>query len=190
MKLFKIWSFSILSLSVFLMMSCGSDPTCTDGEQNGGETGIDCGGPCISCDSIGIVIPIDTMMEDTMEEMTSCANRLCAQVSGSEFVGEQSTAEDLLGETILIKGITGTTEIGLNYSGLREVGNYDFAQTLANYTEAGTVYEANDTLDGTINFTLFDTANKVISGTFEFTGTNASGTEIQVTNGTFDQLSY
>ena len=42
----------LLSLSVFAM-SCGDDPTCDDGEMNGNETGIDCGGdecaPCPSC---------------------------------------------------------------------------------------------------------------------------------------------
>ncbi len=26
-----------------------ADPTCTDGVQNGGETGVDCGGPCPAC---------------------------------------------------------------------------------------------------------------------------------------------
>ena len=35
-------------------ISCGVMPSCTDGIQNGGEQGIDCGGPCTPC-----VIPID-----------------------------------------------------------------------------------------------------------------------------------
>jgi hypothetical protein len=26
-------------------------PTCSDGFENGGETGIDCGGPCPPCDA-------------------------------------------------------------------------------------------------------------------------------------------
>lgn len=30
-------------------LQCHPDPTCTDGEQNGGETDVDCGGPCAPC---------------------------------------------------------------------------------------------------------------------------------------------
>ena len=29
--------------------ACSSDPTCSDGIQNQGETGVDCGGPCQAC---------------------------------------------------------------------------------------------------------------------------------------------
>ena len=35
---------------------CEYQPTCNDGVQNGGETGVDCGGPCESC-------PIDTCFD-------------------------------------------------------------------------------------------------------------------------------
>jgi len=38
----------LLSFTVFAM-SCGDDPTCDDGVQNGDETGIDCGGDCLAC---------------------------------------------------------------------------------------------------------------------------------------------
>ena len=38
----------LLSLTVSAM-SCGSDPTCDDGIQNGDETGVDCGGECAAC---------------------------------------------------------------------------------------------------------------------------------------------
>ncbi len=30
-------------------VACGLCPSCDDGKQNGGETGIDCGGPCAAC---------------------------------------------------------------------------------------------------------------------------------------------
>ncbi len=41
----------LLALTLFVMgsMACSDDPTCTDGEQNQFEMGIDCGGPCIPC---------------------------------------------------------------------------------------------------------------------------------------------
>lgn len=51
MKLFKFLGLIILSASLTLT-SCGKDEetgTCSDGIQNQGETGIDCGGPCAAC---------------------------------------------------------------------------------------------------------------------------------------------
>jgi PKD domain len=41
-------------------------PTCTDGTQNGGETGVDCGGPCIPCGGGGaaVIAYIDTPGDD------------------------------------------------------------------------------------------------------------------------------
>ena len=40
-----------------MIVSCGKEntvePTCTDGIQNGTETGIDCGGNCEKCYKIG-----------------------------------------------------------------------------------------------------------------------------------------
>ncbi len=35
------------------------DPTCTDGIQNGDETGVDCGGSCAPCDTGGTVVYVD-----------------------------------------------------------------------------------------------------------------------------------
>ncbi len=51
MKLFNFLGLIILSMSLTLA-SCGKDDekgTCSDGIQNQGETGIDCGGPCEAC---------------------------------------------------------------------------------------------------------------------------------------------
>jgi len=36
--------------------ACGPAPTCSDGIQNQGETGVDCGGPCAACPSCGDAI--------------------------------------------------------------------------------------------------------------------------------------
>ncbi len=38
-------------------MSCVPAPTCTDGYQNQGEAGVDCGGPCASCVTIASSCP-------------------------------------------------------------------------------------------------------------------------------------
>ena len=62
----KIFKYTILSLfAVAVLASCGddddngnvvaADPTCNDGIQNQGETGVDCGGPCTPCEDMGTV---------------------------------------------------------------------------------------------------------------------------------------
>lgn len=40
--------------------TCVPPPTCTDGYQNQGETGVDCGGPCGSCVTVATSCPTDT----------------------------------------------------------------------------------------------------------------------------------
>jgi hypothetical protein len=53
----KVYLTILIILSVCLItMTCDNgdgpepeNPTCTDGEQNGDETGIDCGGSCVEC---------------------------------------------------------------------------------------------------------------------------------------------
>jgi len=44
-------NFQIVALSLFIvsLFACIDDPSCSDGEQNQFETGIDCGGPCPAC---------------------------------------------------------------------------------------------------------------------------------------------
>ena len=61
---------SILTISVLILSSCGSDdkplilPTCSDGIQNGDETGIDCGGtactPCVGTIDVSGLITENT----------------------------------------------------------------------------------------------------------------------------------
>lgn len=43
---FLILGLFLLNISVY---SCKEEETCTDGIQNQGETGVDCGGPCAAC---------------------------------------------------------------------------------------------------------------------------------------------
>ncbi|WP_299434479.1 glycoside hydrolase family 16 protein [uncultured Aquimarina sp.] len=62
----KIYRYSFIILGAFLMACSSSDDdvvqppiqaTCSDGIQNGEETGVDCGGSSCSSCSIGVVIP-------------------------------------------------------------------------------------------------------------------------------------
>ena len=45
-----IFVFNVTGFSVY---SSGESPTCSDGIQNGDETGVDCGGSCVACSSGG-----------------------------------------------------------------------------------------------------------------------------------------
>ncbi len=49
MKTKFILSIVVLLASALLFNACTQEFTCTDGKQNQGETGIDCGGPCDEC---------------------------------------------------------------------------------------------------------------------------------------------
>lgn len=61
----KILKYTILSLfAAVALTSCGDDDdngnivamdsTCSDGIMNQGETGVDCGGPCTPCETMGV----------------------------------------------------------------------------------------------------------------------------------------
>lgn len=39
-----------------MLTVCYTEPTCSDGVQNQGETGVDCGGPCAPCGGAGVTI--------------------------------------------------------------------------------------------------------------------------------------
>lgn len=49
MKQFKFLLLLSFFMALFSMYSCGEKYSCSDGEQNQGELGIDCGGPCEAC---------------------------------------------------------------------------------------------------------------------------------------------
>ncbi len=51
---------------------CGAAPTCSDGIQNQGETGVDCGGPCPACSCTGPDVTL-TLVFDNYPEETSWA---------------------------------------------------------------------------------------------------------------------
>lgn len=61
----------LLSLSV-IAMSCGDDPTCFDGEQNGNETGIDCGGDCTPCETT--VSEDQANVQKTFDDLLMCVS--------------------------------------------------------------------------------------------------------------------
>jgi hypothetical protein len=70
---------SLLSAGV-----CGTppDPTCTDGIQNGLETGVDCGGPdcpaCPPCTDVTVSINLDNYPQETSWQITNSSGTVVA----------------------------------------------------------------------------------------------------------------
>jgi hypothetical protein len=71
--------------------TCGP-PTCSDGIQNGNETGVDCGGPdcaaCPPCDDVTLTIVLDNYPGETSWTITSGGT---TWGSGSGYTGAGST---------------------------------------------------------------------------------------------------
>ncbi len=47
----NLFSCLLVFLTIAMITSCGDDENCSDGIQNGNETGIDCGGECAACET-------------------------------------------------------------------------------------------------------------------------------------------
>ena len=81
----------------------GTTPTCTDGVQNGDETGVDCGGsscaPCstgCSDNQVNVSITFDNYPEETAWSLTNSSNQTVASGSYSTANADGSTiTEDL-----------------------------------------------------------------------------------------------
>lgn len=111
MNIKKYLLLSFLMLGLTLFSACGDDFSCTDGKQNQGERGIDCGdeaGKCPPCDFLEIPVnnpidttdmpidtmdmPIDTMMQDSIGnniglDCGGTGSQFCAVVGDSTWVG-------------------------------------------------------------------------------------------------------
>ena len=62
---------------------CDACPTCSDGIQNGDETGVDCGGSCPPCDPGGCTPGSETFSFETGLEGWTDGGSDCARVSTS-----------------------------------------------------------------------------------------------------------
>ncbi len=177
-----------------------STGTCTDGIQNQGETGVDCGGPCANACATctdGIQNQGETDV-DCGGPCDACPS-FTALIAGSGF-----SATTYFVDSTSVSGTTGyriygtTTSSGaidiyinaVNASHTIAVGTeYDLAALPAGVTvpimkyinPIGTPFQAFNV--GKLKFTSLDKTKGKASGTFSFNGIN--GTTIAVTNGVF-----
>lgn len=152
--------------------ACQTNPTCTDGIQNGTETGVDCGGSCSPCG-------------------TGSGTFTCT-IDGSAFSAITATGVATTGASpiLVITGTNGTKSIAITHSGAFIPGTYPVSSlspiTYTNGTDA-----CLSTSDGTLTFSIFDTATKKVSGTFTFNCVNATGGGgSAITTGVFNNVSY
>ncbi len=195
--------FSVIVAVVTLFSSCGSDPTCTDGIQNQGETGIDCfvngtiNDPCPPCELVGI--PIDTSdnqieTPDVNPNNLSCTGNanMCALVNQTDWISTSATGNtDLAGLTISGVSSNGST-ISLNYIGSLETGTFDFdLGNSADYGIGANVFSTDFAGNGSITIDGIDTTNKVITGTFQFIAYDLEVVDsVVISDGKFINLEY
>jgi hypothetical protein len=134
-------------------------PNCFDGIFNQDEVEIDCGGTCPNCPS-----------------------KLTAVVNGMNWESAGSVTTQINGNAILISAGNANSNLSLIYTGPFTTGTYTLTNAL--YSVTSTNYTANT---GSITFTKWDQAEKLIFGTFNFKAfeVTGSGDSVNVTQGKF-----
>ncbi len=182
---------------ITLLISCSktidNTGTCSDGIQNQGEQGVDCGGPCgnicASCGD-GIMNQGETAV-DCGGPCDPCYQRLTASINGTTWNSQSRNAFIASPGALRIYGTNSVKNITLNYSGPFVAGT---VATGVQFT--GELRDENGNLfssapGGSISFSTFDTLSHTVSGTYQFLGTNAlSGGSTIVSNGVFNVLEY
>lgn len=170
----------------FMMYSCDDDDdnggnnntdpaTCNDGIQNQGETGVDCGGPCLKCEY------------------------MAATIDGNSWEADQESVQGrLLGAEIYIQGSNdaSSSNIRLVYEGIWNPGTYELKR--AAYNIQSHSYVLTEPANSEIVFSSFtvDAPNKqdsTMTGTFNMTlvDTLASPMDtVEITNGSFTDIYF
>ncbi len=182
---------------------CGDDSfSCEDGKQNQGETGIDCGGPCPNCAYVRTCTDgIQNGEELGVDCGGPCPNACISQppvlntffsaaIDGTDWSATSVTGTELNGR-ITFSGTNGELSVVISYSEdfATGTGNFDLTMNTAAMTGTGINGECL-AQSGSVTFTKFDTSNKVVSGTFEFTCQGTDGVDVVVTNGEFEDIGY
>ena len=168
--------------------------TCSDGIQNQGETGIDCGGPCTACASCsdGIQNQGETGI-DCGGPCSPCAvATMSATIDGTPWNANYIKGS-LLSGTLAIQGvyISTTQGISLSYSDTFAVGTYPLGSLSGNYAVSSPSTVNCIIQTGSITFTQFNTTTKTVSGTFYFNCKDTStGVSQVIANGVFNNVKY
>ena len=80
---------------------------------------------------------------------------------------------------LLVEGMTYDFKLNSNFQTIK-------GTAYASYSNGSDAYPKLNNENGSLFIKKFDQANRILSGTFFFTGTNTSGIKISVTEGRFD----
>jgi len=177
-----------LLLGSFLLLNACKDSSCTDGEQNQFETGIDCGGPCPICNDNPITV--DTTNTNNQNQNDTI---MSASIGGTAWEANNIVSSVSINDVLTIVGALGTQTIALEYGGAFGVGSYQLGgDNTATYTADGVVHFADfGENNGTITFSQFDVGNQIVSGTFSFdAAADSVSTPISITQGVFTNIKY
>ncbi|MCS6906213.1 MAG: DUF6252 family protein [Bacteroidia bacterium] len=133
--------------------------------------------------------------EEIKNKVSNYVPLFSASIEGKEWIGTASwrtTPIPLVGHQTVItavgsEGVSGSSiviTVGTNRAGAYSLGPATSGNT-AYYIEGQKRYDATQ---GQIQFSLFDTINKRISGTFSIQVRNADGITKDITNGKFENL--
>ncbi len=207
MKFRQLFMF-FMAFSLVLAVGCKDDPTCDDGEQNQGETGIDCGGPCPACGAVancfdGVQNQDETGIDcggvcpdcPTINECpTVFSNTLSLTADGNNAVADIVSAQEVGG----LLNISGTVSSDFSSISISQAtyaaGTYDVgAMTIVQYTDpSGTVYTSQLAgSSGAVTFSTFenDADCKYVTGSFNVNLPEAGGGSIQV-SGQFTEIDF
>lgn len=155
----------------------GTDPTCTDGIQNGDETGVDCGGTMCSPCAFGCGNP------DTSDDIFT------ASAGGGPFSGEIMIVSTIGGNL----SITGTAldgnVISLTHNGALSPGTYALGAG-AFATSGGQSWSTVNGGTGEITIDTYDTASCTMDGSFFFDADDNTGSNLEISNGIFENLDF
>jgi hypothetical protein len=190
-------SLIIATLMGMFMYSCSktidNTGTCSDGRQNQGEQGIDCGGPCDAlCPSCADgIMNQDENAVDCGGLCDPCYPRLSASLNEAPWNSTSRNAFLSGPGTLRIYGTDQFKSVTLYYSGPFSSGSIP---TGTNFTcefrdENGNLFSSSNV--GSITFSTFDTINKKVSGIYNVNVEDfGTGATISVSNGVFTELNY
>ncbi len=206
LKTLKFLSMFAVSLSL-LMIGCSADDnspdpgddgpqaTCTDGQQNGDETGVDCGGTCPdSCDAVGELVDLEgSIAEDRTLVATETyalkgtltieAGATLTIPAGTRIISDSGTDKYIVvrqGADIDIQGtatapvvMTSANETPGDWGGLVIAGSATTTEGVGAIAEVGgIVYGGTDNTDssGSISYLIINYAGAQINSESQYNG--------------------
>jgi hypothetical protein len=165
-------AFIVLATSILISGFYSCDKTdsktalCNNGIKDGGETDIDCGGPCQAC-------PDAAAMYCTL---------------GTSSYVSTATSGQILGPSIRVYG---NDPRPLNFMFVPAGLNQPIPITSVSFAYRGEAYAMAAGDSGRVVLTELDTVRKIASGTFWFTGKRTTGPDTtSARNGVFTNVRY